>query len=47
MINSQMPLEEKISRADHVVWSNGDRSMLKEQAKLLVDLWQEEPWTKA
>src|SRR2546428_2652218 len=28
MINSQMPLEEKISRADHVVWNNGDRSVL-------------------
>ena len=25
MINSQMPLEEKIKRADHVVWNNGDR----------------------
>src|SRR6266581_8414379 len=23
MINSQMPLEEKIGRADHVVWNNG------------------------
>src|SRR5947199_10613376 len=25
MINSQMPLEEKIGRADHVIWNNGDR----------------------
>src|SRR4030095_8107187 len=25
MINSQMPLEEKSNRADHVVWNNGDR----------------------
>ena len=28
MINSQMPLEEKITRADHVVWNNGDRTSL-------------------
>jgi len=47
MINAQMPLEKKISRADHVVWNNADRSLLKEQAKLLVDLWQKESWTKA
>ena len=46
MIKSQMPLAEKISRADHVVWNNGERGVLKEQAKLLVDLWREEPWTR-
>jgi dephospho-CoA kinase len=47
MIKSQMPLAEKISRADHVVWNNGERGVLKEQAKLLVDLWREESWTKS
>ena len=26
MIISQMPLDEKIRRADHVVWNNGDRT---------------------
>src|SRR4030088_2037947 len=31
IINSQMPLTEKIARADHVVWNNGDRALLKEQ----------------
>jgi len=36
MIKSQMPLEEKITRADHVVWNNGERSVLAEQARLLV-----------
>jgi dephospho-CoA kinase len=46
MIKSQMPLAEKISRADHVVWNDGERRVLKEQAKLLVDLWREEPWTR-
>src|SRR6266536_2965273 len=46
MIKSQMPLTEKISRADHVVWNNDGRFVLKEQAKLLVDLWREESWTK-
>src|SRR5215510_12390744 len=28
MMNSQMPLEEKITRANHVVWNNGDRASL-------------------
>jgi dephospho-CoA kinase len=46
MINSQMPLEEKIRRADHVVWNNGDRASLMEQARFLVALWQEQTWTK-
>src|SRR6266576_4843683 len=40
MINSQMPLQEKITRADHVVWNNGDRTSLMEQARFLVALWQ-------
>jgi dephospho-CoA kinase len=47
MINSQMPLEEKIKRADHVVWNNGDRVTLMEQAKSLVVLWQEQRWKKS
>jgi len=46
MINSQMPLEEKISRADHVAWNNGDRETLAEQAQFLAALWQKESWTK-
>jgi dephospho-CoA kinase len=46
MINSQMPLEEKIKRADHVVWNNGDRATLMEQARELVPLWQEHSWKK-
>jgi dephospho-CoA kinase len=47
MINSQMPLDEKIKRADHVVWNNGDRVTLMEQAKNLVGLWQEQSWKKS
>ena len=47
MINSQMPLEEKMKRADHVVWNNDERNALAEQARLLVDLWRHEKWTKA
>jgi dephospho-CoA kinase len=47
MIKSQMSLEEKIIRADHVVWNNDERSVLAEQARLLVDLWRQEKWTKA
>jgi dephospho-CoA kinase len=46
MINSQMALEEKIKRADHVVWNNGDRATLMEQAKELVALWQEQSWKR-
>jgi dephospho-CoA kinase len=46
MIKSQMPLEEKIRRADHVVWNNGGRSSLMEQARLLVASWQGQTWTK-
>ena len=47
MINSQMPLEEKIKRAEHVVWNNGDRATLMEQAKSLVVLWQGQSWKKS
>ncbi len=45
MINSQMALAEKIRRADHVVWNNSDRATLKEQARELVVLWQEQSWS--
>ena len=47
MINSQMPLEEKIKRADHVVWNNGDRATLMEQARSVVVLWQQQSWKKS
>jgi dephospho-CoA kinase len=47
MINSQMDLEEKIKRADHVVWNNGDHPTLMEQAKSLVAFWQEQSWKKS
>jgi dephospho-CoA kinase len=46
MIKAQMSLEEKIKRADHVVWNNGDKSALASQAALLVNLWRQEKWTK-
>jgi dephospho-CoA kinase len=42
MIKSQMPLDEKISLADHVVWNNGNRSVLAEQAASLAQLWRQE-----
>jgi len=47
MIRSQMPLEEKMARADHVVWNDGDRAALIEQARFLVALWQQQTWTKS
>src|SRR6516165_11235067 len=46
MINSQMPLEEKMKRADHVVWNNGDRPSLMDQARLLIGSWHGQTWTK-
>ena len=46
MIKSQMPLEEKVARADHVVWNNGSRAALSEQAHFLAALWQQQSWTK-
>jgi dephospho-CoA kinase len=46
MIAAQMPLEEKIKRADHVIWNNGDKSVLADQSKSLVELWRQEKWTK-
>jgi dephospho-CoA kinase len=47
MINSQMLVEEKIRRADHVVWNNGGQATLEEQARFLVALWQQQSWTKS
>ena len=46
MIKSQMPLDEKIRRADHVVWNNAGQSVLADQAASLVELWRQEKWTK-
>ncbi len=36
-----------MKRADHVVWNNGARATLLEQAKELVVLWQEQSWKKS
>ena len=47
IIKSQMPLEEKIKRADHVVWNNGDRTALAAQAASLIELWRQEKCTKS
>jgi dephospho-CoA kinase len=41
MIHAQMPLTEKIRRADHVVWNNDGRGVLAAQAGLLVQYWQQ------
>jgi dephospho-CoA kinase len=40
MINSQMPLTEKMERANHVVWNNGVRAVLTAQATILADFWR-------
>jgi dephospho-CoA kinase len=41
MIRAQMPITEKIRRADHVVWNNGARALLGAQAGLLTEYWQQ------
>ncbi len=38
MISAQMPLSQKISRADHVVWNNGPVPNLEAQAALFAGL---------
>ena len=39
MIAAQMPLADKIARADHVVWNNGTPDVLARQAETLAKLW--------
>jgi dephospho-CoA kinase len=40
IIAAQLPLAEKIARADHVIWNSGPRELLNAQAETLVGLWQ-------
>src|SRR6266478_4207132 len=47
MIKSQMSLDEKTKRADHVAWNNGPPAALAAQARFLVALWQQQSWTKS
>ena len=44
MIETQMPLQEKIGRADHVVWNNDGPSILADQARDLATLWRRHSW---
>ncbi len=39
MIKSQMPLPQKISRADHLIWNNGPLTVLEAQAEILARFW--------
>ncbi len=41
IIASQMPLLEKMKRADHVAWNNGGTALLQAQAETLAALWQQ------
>ncbi|MDQ6654378.1 MAG: dephospho-CoA kinase [Verrucomicrobiota bacterium] len=41
IVRAQLPLGEKIARADHVIWNNGPRAVLAEQTGLLARLWQQ------
>ena len=40
MISSQMDLKEKMRRARHVVWNNGEAPLLRRQTETLVELWR-------
>jgi len=44
MIKTQMPLEQKVQRADHVIWNNDGETVMAEQTRSLLDLWQK-TWT--
>ena len=46
IIKTQKPLEEKLKRADHVVWNNDGERLLAEQARDLVELWRKQ-WPTA
>jgi dephospho-CoA kinase len=46
LIKTQMPLDEKIRRADHVAWNNDGRGVLSAQANDLVKLWRTKTWTQ-
>jgi dephospho-CoA kinase len=39
IIAAQMPLSEKVKLADHIIWNNGPKDLLAEQAGFLTDLW--------
>lgn len=36
LIEAQLPLEEKIARADHVAWNDGTEAALEEQGRMLL-----------
>jgi dephospho-CoA kinase len=44
MIRAQMPLAEKVRRADHLAWNNSTREVLAAQAGLLATYWQDNRW---
>ena len=40
-VAAQLPLDEKVRRASHVVWNNGDLQALRREAVRLADEWAE------
>ncbi|HJT80351.1 MAG TPA: dephospho-CoA kinase [Chthoniobacterales bacterium] len=44
MIKTQMPLAEKIRKADHLVWNNDGQPILEAQTRDLVKLWTGLKW---
>ena len=44
IIAAQLPLSEKMKRADHLVWNNGPQGLLAEQAGFLGNLWTGKIW---
>jgi dephospho-CoA kinase len=47
MMKVQMSIDEKIRRADHVVWNNDGETVLTEQARDLVKLWRATDWNRS
>ncbi len=41
MIAAQMPLTEKMKRADYVIWNNGPETTLALQVETLANLWRQ------
>jgi dephospho-CoA kinase len=39
IISAQMPVSEKVTLANHVIWNNGPERLLAEQAAFLKEIW--------
>jgi dephospho-CoA kinase len=42
MISAQIPLTEKIARADYMIWNNGPQAALAAQVEIFAGLWRQQ-----